>query len=98
MKQIQLKKPGGLDNILFCDADVPKPKSNQIVIKIVASSLNYHDLLVALGFIPTEDGRVPLSDAAGEIVEIGSDVKDWKVGDHVISVCFPNWQKWSTKI
>ena len=63
MKQIQLKKPGGLDNILLCDADAPKPKSNQIVIKIAASSLNYHDLLVALGFIPTEDGRVPLSDA-----------------------------------
>ena len=97
MKQIQLKKPGGLDNILFCDADVPKPKSNQIVIKIAASSLNYHDLLVALGFIPTEDGRVPLSDAAGEIVEIGSDVKDWKVGDHVMSVCFPNWQNGAPK-
>ena len=97
MKQIQLKKPGGLDNILFCDADVPKPKSNQIVIKIAASSLNYHDLLVALGFIPTEDGRVPLSDAAGEIVEIGSDVKDWEVGDHVMSVCFPNWQNGAPK-
>ena len=97
MKQIQLKKPGGLDNILFCDADVPKPKPNQIVIKIAASSLNYHDLLVALGFIPTEDGRVPLSDAAGEIVEIGSDVKDWKVGDHVMSVCFPNWQNGAPK-
>ena len=97
MKQIQLKKPGGLDNILLCDADVPNPKSNQIVIKIAASSLNYHDLLVALGFITTEDGRVPLSDAAGEIVEIGSDVKDWKVGDHVMSVCFPNWQNGAPK-
>ena len=97
MKQIQLKKPGGLDNILLCDADVPKPKSNQIVIKIAASSLNYHDLLVALGFIPTEDRRVSLSDAAGEIVEIGSDVKDWKVGDHVMSVCFPNWQNGAPK-
>jgi len=97
MKQIQLKKPGGLDNLLFCDADVPKPKSNQIVVKIAASSLNYHDLLVALGFIPTEDGRVPLSDAAGEIVEIGSDVKDWKIGDHVMSVCFPNWQNGAPK-
>lgn len=97
MKQIQLKKPGGLDNILLCDADIPKPNSNEIVIKIAASSLNYHDLLVALGFIPTEDGRVPLSDAAGEIVEIGSDVKDWKVGDHVMSVCFPNWQNGAPK-
>ena len=92
MKQIQLKKPGGLDNISLCNVDVPKPRSNEVLIKIAASSLNYHDLLVALGFIPTEDRRVPLSDAAGEIVEIGSEVKDWKVGDHVISVCFPNWQ------
>ncbi|MGB2328976.1 MAG: zinc-dependent alcohol dehydrogenase family protein [Gammaproteobacteria bacterium] len=83
--------------MLLCDADVPKPKSNQIVIKIAASSLNYHDLLVALGFIPTEDRRVPLSDAAGEIVEIGSDVKDWKVGDHVMSVCFPKWQNGAPK-
>jgi NADPH:quinone reductase-like Zn-dependent oxidoreductase len=97
MKQIQLKKPGGLGNIILRNVDTPQPKSNEILIKISASSLNYHDLLVALGLIPSEDGRVPLSDAAGEIVEIGSDVKDWKVGDHVMSLCFPNWQSGAPK-
>ena len=54
-------------------------------------SLNYHDLMVALGLIPTEDKRVPLSDAAGEIVEIGNEVTKWKSGDQVMSMCFPNW-------
>jgi len=92
MRQIQLKKPGGLVNISVCDAEIPKPNNNEVIIKIAASSLNYHDLLVALGFIPTDDNRVPLSDAAGEIVEIGSDVVSWKKGDKVMSVCFPNWQ------
>ena len=92
MRQIQLKKPGGLVNISVCDAEIPKPNNNEVVIKVAASSLNYHDLLVALGFIPTDDNRVPLSDAAGEIIEVGSDVTNWKVGDKVMSVCFPNWQ------
>jgi NADPH:quinone reductase-like Zn-dependent oxidoreductase len=86
MRQIQLKKPGGLVNISVCDAEIPKPNNNEVVIKVAASSLNYHDLLVALGFIPTDDNRVPLSDAAGEIVEVGSDVTNWKVGDKVMSV------------
>ena len=43
MKQIQLIKPGGLENISVCDADVPMPKSDEVLIKVAASSLNYHD-------------------------------------------------------
>jgi NADPH:quinone reductase-like Zn-dependent oxidoreductase len=50
-----------------------------------------HDLLVAQGSIPTKNKRVPLSDCAGEIVSVGSDVKQWNVGDNVMSVCFPHW-------
>ena len=92
MRQIQLIKPGGLNNISVCDIGAPKPRSDEVLIKVAASSLNYHDLLVALGTIPTDDKRVLLSDAAGEIIEIGSDVSEWKVGDQVMSVCFPNWQ------
>ena len=71
--------------------EIPKPKDNEILIKVNASSLNYHDLMCALGLIPTDDGRVLLGDAAGEIVEIGAAVKNWQVGDKVMSACFPNW-------
>lgn len=91
MRQIQLQKPGGLNNLKLENIDSPVLKSNEVLIKIHASSLNYHDLMVALGLIPTDDKRVPLSDGAGEIIEIGSDVDRWKVGDKVMSVCFPNW-------
>ena len=91
MKQIQLSKPGGLDNLKIIETDNPSFNSDEVLLKVSASSLNYHDLMVALGLIPTEDKRVPLSDAAGEIVEIGNEVTKWKSGDQVMSMCFPNW-------
>jgi len=91
MKQIQLSKPGGLENLKLTDTENPSLKDNEVLLKVHASSLNYHDLMVALGLIPTEDKRVPLSDAAGEILEVGKDVSKWTIGDKVMSVCFPNW-------
>ena len=91
MRQMQLAKPGGLDKFNLNELDIPKPKNNEILIKVNASSLNYHDLMCALGLIPTDDGRVLLGDAAGEVVEIGEGVKNWQVGDKVMSACFPNW-------
>ena len=91
MKQIQLSKPGGLENLKLTDTKNPSLKDNEVLLKVHASSLNYHDLMVALGLIPTEDKRVPLSDAAGEILEVGKDVSKWAVGDKVMSMCFPNW-------
>ena len=91
MKQVKLLKPGGLDNLQISDADTPGLREHEVLVKVKASSLNYHDLLVALGHIPTDDGRVPLSDCGGEIVEIGKDVSMWKVGDEIMSCCFHNW-------
>tara|TARA_B100000945_G_scaffold130843_1_gene104441 strand:+ start:1148 stop:2146 length:999 start_codon:yes stop_codon:yes gene_type:complete len=88
---MQLNKPGGLENFNLVETDKPAIGEDQILIKVAASSLNYHDLMVALGLIPTDDKRVVLGDAAGEIVEIGSNVSNWKIGDSVMSACFPNW-------
>ena len=91
MKQIQLSKPGGLDNLKVIETDNPNLNSKEVLLTVSARRLNYHDLMVALVLIPTEDKRVPLSDAAGEIVEIGNEVTKWKSGDQVMSMCFPNW-------
>ena len=91
MRQIQIQKPGGLENLKLENVDSPDLQSNEVLMKISASSLNYHDLMVALGLIPTEDKRIPLSDGAGEIIEVGAEVTNWKVSDKVMSVCFPNW-------
>ena len=55
MKHMQLSIPGGLDNLHLVEVETPRVRDNEILIKVAASSLNYHDLLVALGSIPTED-------------------------------------------
>lgn len=41
--------------------------------------------------IQTADGRIPMSDGAGEVVAVGEGVVGWKVGDHALSTFFPNW-------
>ncbi len=92
MKVAAVKKPGGLTNLIIEDRPDPKPKAGEVLVRVRASSLNYHDFIVVLGGIPTPDGRIPMSDGAGEVVAVGEGVKKWKTGDKVLSLFFPSWQ------
>ena len=92
MKVAAVKKPGGLTNLVIENRADPTPKAGEVLVRVRASSLNYHDFIVVLGGIPTPDGRIPMSDGAGEVVAVGEGVTKWKVGDKVISLFFPNWQ------
>jgi NADPH:quinone reductase-like Zn-dependent oxidoreductase len=67
------------------------PGRGEIRVRIRASSLNYHDYLVVVGGIPTPDGRIPMSDGAGEVTAVGEGVTEFAVGDAVVSTFFPNW-------
>jgi NADPH:quinone reductase-like Zn-dependent oxidoreductase len=92
MKAIRLRQPAGLDNLKFEDMAGPSaPGRGEIKVRLRASSLNYHDYLVAVGGIPTPDGRIPMSDGAGEVLAVGEGVTDFAVGDAVVSTFFPNW-------
>ncbi|MBT8116172.1 MAG: alcohol dehydrogenase catalytic domain-containing protein, partial [Arenicella sp.] len=91
MKAINVKIPGGLDNLAVEEFEAPEPAPGQVLVRWHATSLNFHDYLVAAGAIPVPDGRVPMSDGAGVIEAIGDGVKNWQVGDQVMSLFFPNW-------
>lgn len=92
MKAVTLKAPGGLENIIVSEiADPGRPGKGEIRVAIKASSLNYHDLIVASGQFPTQDGRILLSDGAGVVEEVGEGVEAFSVGDHVVSTFFPVW-------
>lgn len=91
MKAIHVNKPAGLDNLQVGEADKPSPGKGEILVKAAASSLNYHDYAVAVGALPVEDGRIPMSDVAGEVVEIGEGVTEFVVGDKVMGTFFPKW-------
>jgi NADPH:quinone reductase-like Zn-dependent oxidoreductase len=93
MKAIRLKGPGGLERLTVVEMDEPgTPQQGEILVRLHASSLNYHDYLVAIGKIPTADGLIPLNDGAGTIESIGEGVSEFAVGEQVVSCFFPEWQ------
>ncbi|KCZ50808.1 zinc-dependent alcohol dehydrogenase family protein [Hyphomonas pacifica] len=92
MKVAAVKKPGGPGNLVLEDREKPTPGPGEILVRIRASSLNYHDFAVIMGGIPTDDGRIPMSDGAGDVVAVGEGVTRFKEGDKVVSLFFPNWQ------
>jgi hypothetical protein len=93
MKAAVLRASGGLDRIEVQDIPDPgQPGPGQIRIALHATSLNYHDLLVTNGGLPTADGRVLMSDGAGVVEAVGEGVAEFRPGDHVVSCFFPQWQ------
>ena len=92
MKAMILKQPGGLDQITQTELPDPgQPGPGEIRVAIKASSLNFHDLLVAQGDAPTEADRILMSDGAGVVEAVGDGVHEFAVGDSVVSTFFPNW-------
>ena len=91
MKSVVVKQPGGLDKLAIIESNDPQPAAGEVLVRWHATSLNFHDYLVAIGGIPVPDGRIPMSDGAGEIVAVGEGVSKWKEGDKVMSLFFPNW-------
>jgi NADPH:quinone reductase-like Zn-dependent oxidoreductase len=93
MKAAILHSPGGFDRIEIADRPDPgQPGPGAIRVALHATSLNFHDLLVAKGTIPTEDNRILMADGAGVVEAVGEGVTEFAVGDHVVSGFFPQWQ------
>ena len=75
----------GLDNLRAEQFDLPELGPSDVHVRFHAASLNYRDLMVVLGqYNPKmELPRIPGSDAAGEVVAVGSSVTAFKPGDAV---------------
>ncbi len=84
--------PSTLEALEYVDVDdAPVPGAGEITVALKASSLNYHDYAVVKGMIPATQGRIPMSDGAGEVAAIGDGVTEFSVGDKVVSTFFPDW-------
>ena len=87
MKALLLRKHGGLEELqVVSDHPVPAAVEGHVVIRVGASSFNYHDVFTVRGMPGI---KVPLPvviglDMAGEITEVGVGVTGWAVGDRVL--------------
>jgi NADPH:quinone reductase-like Zn-dependent oxidoreductase len=83
-----------LDDLVMTQLDEPKPGPREVLIRVRACSLNFRDQAVLTGNyfggkVPAD--QVPLSDGAGEVAAVGSEVTGYKAGDRVTSTFFMNW-------
>jgi len=87
MKALVLRKHGTLDELqVVSDHPVPQVIEGHVVIRVRASSFNYHDVFTVKGMpgIKVPLPVIPGLDMAGEIAEVGPGVAKWKAGDRVL--------------
>lgn len=84
----------GLENLKLQPANLPAPGPTEVHVRFHAASLNYRDLMVALGQYNPKMAlpRILGSDAAGEVVAVGPQVTTLHPGDRVASLFFQTWQ------
>ena len=87
MKAVVLRQHGTLENLEYVrDFPEPEPIEGHVVIRVGATSFNYHDVFTVRGMPGI---KVPLPmiiglDIAGEILDVGPGVNGWKRGDRVL--------------
>jgi NADPH:quinone reductase-like Zn-dependent oxidoreductase len=87
MRALVLKTHGDLGNLeLVSDYPIPQAVAGHVVVRVRASSFNYHDLFTVKG-MPGISVPLPVIiglDMAGEVMTLGDGVADWKIGDRVL--------------
>lgn len=83
----------GIENLAISERAEPEPKAGEILVRFQAASINYRDLMVVSGTYNPKMKRpaVPLSDGAGEVVELGDGVTKWAIGDRVMPIFAQRW-------
>ncbi|KAA3459265.1 fiber quinone-oxidoreductase [Gossypium australe] len=91
MRAVQYSKyNGGVADLKHAEVPIPSPKKDEVLIKVEAASINPIDWKIQEGvarpFLPRKFPHIPGTDVAGEIVQVGSGVQSFKVGDKVVAV------------
>lgn len=85
MQAIQFHQHGGTDQLTLEDIAAPECGKSDVLIAVKAVSLNGFDPMILTGStgLKTPLPMIPGGDYAGDIVELGSEVQGWQVGDRV---------------
>jgi NADPH:quinone reductase-like Zn-dependent oxidoreductase len=86
MKAVVFEEHGGPEVLKYMDVPEPQISPNEVLIKVKASGCNYNDIWARRGLpgVSIIMPHISGSDAAGEIVEVGSEVTNVKLGDEVV--------------
>ena len=80
------------------NVETPKPKENQVLVKVFACGLNRADLVVADGGAHGASGgpgTIVGMEFSGEIIELGSNVRNYSIGDRVMCSGTSAWAEYA---
>jgi NADPH:quinone reductase len=83
MEAIQVSRTGGPEVLELVTLPVPEAKGNEAVVKVAASGVNFIDVYFREGRYKAVLPFVPGQEAAGQVIAVGSDVRNVRVGDRV---------------
>jgi len=90
MKAIHVTKSGGPEVLQLQETPMPRPEQNQVLIKVKAAGVNRSDVITRKNtdtYGKSSSGTLILGlEVSGEIMEVGSAVKDKKVGDKICAL------------
>jgi NADPH:quinone reductase-like Zn-dependent oxidoreductase len=93
MKCYRFDALNGIEDLTLHEEDQPVPQRGEVLVKVLAVSLNFRDVAVVMGRYvhAAKAGLIPTSDAAGVVVAVGDAVQDFKPGDRVVGAFHPRW-------
>ncbi len=85
MRYVAIDNPGPQSRLIIKEQDIPNCDKQQLLVRVKALSINRADLMQRQGKYPPPPGEstIPGLELAGEVVAIGSQVNNFKVGDRV---------------
>src|ERR1043166_1154562 len=90
MKAVTITSFGSVEGLEVREVpDAPSASLDRVRVRVRAAGLNRADILQRLGRYPAPPGYprdVPGIEFAGEVAEVGEEVRDWKVGDPVFGI------------
>ena len=89
MRAILITKPGDPTVLKIDDVQDPEPLPDQLLVKVHATAVNRADLLQRMGHYPPPSGTredIPGLEFAGEVAELGDNVKGFAIGDRVMGL------------
>jgi putative PIG3 family NAD(P)H quinone oxidoreductase len=88
MKAVLLQDFGGPEVLYLGEVETPKPQAGQVLIRVMATSVNRPDIVQRQGHYPAPPGESEILglEVAGVVEEVGVHVSEWQVGDRVMAL------------
>ncbi|ELS00023.1 type I polyketide synthase, partial [Gloeocapsa sp. PCC 73106] len=93
--ELSISQKGTIENLQLIETKRRPPHPHEVEIKVQATGLNFIDVLDALGLLPFERDNFGV-ECAGEIVALGEEVEDLKIGDAVIALAPSSFSQYVT--